>query len=160
MAAFGSTRSVVVDDAGAIYVLDEQAADVKVFDAAGKHVRTIGRKGQGPGELEFPMTLSLSRAKAELIVQLQSRGLVVFGTDGTFLRRQSLNGLISGRGRVDSRGQIYVLEIALDETGSRYVTKKLGPDGSLLAVIGETPAPAGKGSRQERSGRSCRSAIS
>jgi hypothetical protein len=142
-AAFGSTRSVVVDDAGAIYVLDQLAADVKVFDAAGKHDHTIGRKGQGPGELEFPMTLSLDRARGELVVQLQSRGLVVFKTDGTFLRQQSLHGLISGRGRVDSRGQIYVLEIALDETGSRYVTKKLAPDASLLAVISETPAGPG-----------------
>lgn len=146
-AAFGSTRSVAVDGSGAIYVLDEQAADVKVFDAAGKHVRTIGRKGQGPGELEFPMTLSLNEAKRELVVQLQTRGLVVFGTDGTYLRQQSLKGLISGRGRVDSRGQIYLLEIALDESGSRYVTKKLGPDASLMAVIGETPAPAGPGNR-------------
>ena len=142
---FGQTRSVVVDDAGTIYVLDEQASDVKVFDASGKHVRTIGRKGQGPGELEFPMTLSLNRAAGELVVQLQTRGLVFFKTDGTFLRQQSLKGLISGRGRVDSRGQVYVLEIALDETGSRYVTKKLAPDASLLAIISETPAPAGKG---------------
>lgn len=146
-AAFGPTRSVVVDDSGAVYVLDQQDADVKVFNASGKYLRTIGRKGQGPGELEFPMTLSLDRAKGELVVQLQSRGLVFFKTDGTYLRQLSLKGLISGRGRVDSRGQIYILEIALDETGSRYVTKKLAPDASLLAVIGETPAPAGPGNR-------------
>jgi hypothetical protein len=144
-AAFGPTRSVVVDDAGTIYVLDEQASDIKVFDASGRPVRTIGRKGQGPGELEFPMTLSLNRTRGELVVQLQSRGLVFFKMDGTFLRQQSLKGLISGRGRVDSRGQVYILEIALDETGSRYVTKKLAPDASLLAIISETPAPAGKG---------------
>jgi hypothetical protein len=144
-AAFGSTRSVVVDDAGTVYVLDQQASDIKVFDASGRPVRTIGRRGQGPGELEFPMTLSLIRPKGELAVQLQSRGLVIFKTDGTFLRQQSLKGLISGRGRVDSRGQVYVLEIALDETGTRYVTKKLAPDASLLAIISETPAPAGKG---------------
>jgi hypothetical protein len=147
-AAFGSTRSVVVDDDGTVYVLDEQAAEVKAYDASGRHVRTIGRKGQGPGELEFPMTLSLNRGKGELAVQLQSRGIVFFKTDGTFLRHQSLHGLISGRGRVDSRGQVYLLEIALDEAGSRYVTKKLAPDASLLAVISETPAPVGKGSRQ------------
>jgi hypothetical protein len=144
-AAFGPTRSVVVDDAGAVYVLDQQAAEVRVFDASGRPVRTIGRKGQGPGELEFPMTLSLNRAKGELVVQLQTRGLVIFKTDGTYLRQVALKGLISGRGRVDSQGQVYVLEIALDETGSRYVTKKLAPDASLLAIISETPAPAGKG---------------
>jgi hypothetical protein len=91
------------------------------------------------------MTLSLNRAADELTVQQQTRGLAVFRTDGTFLRQQSLKGLISGRGRVDSRGNIYVLEIVLGDNGSSYATKKLAPDGSLLATISETPAPAGKG---------------
>lgn len=143
--AFGQVRQVAADDAGAMYVLDEQASHIKVFDASGKHVRTIGRQGQGPGELEFPMTLSLNRAAGELAVQLQTRGIVFFKTDGTFLRHLSLRGLITGRGRVDSRGQVYVLEIVMDENGARYATKKLGPDASLLATISETPAPAGKG---------------
>ncbi len=143
--AFGQARQVVADDAGTIYVLDEQASDVKVFDASGKYLRTIGRKGQGPGELEFPMTLSLNRAAGELTVQQQTRGLAVFKTDGMFLRQQSLHGLISGRGRVDSRGNIYVLEIVLGDNGSSYATKKLAADGSLLATISETPAPGGKG---------------
>jgi hypothetical protein len=143
--AFGQARQVVADDAGTMYVLDEQASDVKVFDASGKYLRTIGRKGQGPGELEFPMTLSLNRAAGELTVQQQTRGLTVFKTDGTFLRQQSLQGLISGRGRVDSRGNVYVLEIVLGDLGSSYATKKLAPDGSLLATISETPAPGGKG---------------
>lgn len=143
--AFAQVRQVAVDDAGAIYVLDDQASHVKVFDASGDYLRTIGRKGQGPGELEFPMTLSLNRAAGELAVQLQTRGIVFFKTDGTFLRHLSLKGLITGRGRVDSRGQVYVHEIVMDENGARYATKKLGPDASLLATIGETPAPGGKG---------------
>ena len=141
--AFGQARQVAVDDAGTIYVLDQQASHVKAFDAAGRYLRTIGRKGQGPGELEYPMTLSLNRAAGELAVQLQTRGIVFFKTDGTFLRQQSLKGLISGRGRVDSRGQIYVLEIVMDENGPKYATRKLGPDASVVATISETAAPGG-----------------
>jgi hypothetical protein len=149
--AFGQARQIVVDDAGAMYVLDEQASDVKAYDASGRYLRTIGRKGQGPGELEYPMTLSLNRAAGELAVQLQTRGIVVFKTDGTYLRQQSLKGLIAGRGRVDSRGQTYVLEIVMDENGARYATKKLGPDGSVVATISETPAPGGsKGGSGDR----------
>jgi hypothetical protein len=138
-------RQVVVDDAGTMYVLDDRACQIKAFDAGGKFLRTIGRQGQGPGELEFPTTLSLIQAKGELAVHQQTRGLIFYKTDGTFLRQVSLKGLISGRGRVDSQGRVYVLEVVMDETGSRYATKKLGPDGSLLATISETPAPAGKG---------------
>ncbi len=144
-AVFGSIRSVVVDDAGTFFILDQQAAHIKVFDAAGRFLRTIGRKGQGPGELEYPMSLSLNRGKGELAVLLQTRGLVVFGTDGSYLRQQSFRGLITPGGRIDSRGNAYVLEIVFGDKGTYYAIKKLSPDGALLAVISETPAPAGPG---------------
>ena len=143
--ALDRVRQFLVDDAGAFYVLDTQASHVKVFDAAGKYLRTIGRKGQGPGELENPMTLSLNERTDELAVHLQMRGIAFFKTDGTFLRHLSLKGMLAGRARLDSRGQIYVLEIIMDGGNSRYSTKKLAPDGSVLATIGETPTPTGPG---------------
>jgi hypothetical protein len=145
--AFGRVRHFIVDDAGAIYVLDEQNDHVKVFDASGHYLRTIGRKGQGPGELESPMTLSFNRTKGELAIQQQSRRMTYFKTDGTFLRHQSLKDIQPLRGRVDSRGNIYVTDLIIDVDDSSYATKKLAPDGSLLAVIGQTPAPAGRGNK-------------
>ena len=143
--ALDQVRQFLVDDAGTIYVLDQRAAHVKVFDGSGKYLRTIGRKGQGPGELEYPMTLSLNERTGELAVHLQSRGIVFFKTDGTYLRHLSLKGMLGGRARLDSRGQIYVLEIIMDNENSRYATKKLAPDGSVLATISETPTPTGPG---------------
>jgi 6-bladed beta-propeller len=144
-AALDQIRQVLADDAGMLYVLDQRASHVKVFDASGKYLRTIGRKGQGPGELEYPMTLSLNERTGELAVHQQSRAIVFFKTDGTYIRQLSLKGMLAGRARLDSRGQIYVLEIIMDNENSRYATKKLAPDGSLLATISETPTPAGKG---------------
>jgi len=144
-AALEQVRQFIVDDAGTIYVLELRAAQVKVFDASGRYLRTIGRKGQGPGELEYPMTLSLNQKTDELAVQQQSRGIVFFKTDGTYLRQLSLKGMLGGRGRLDSRGQIYFLEIIRDNENSRYATKKLAPDGSVLATISETPTPSGAG---------------
>ena len=143
--ALDQVRQFLVDDAGAFYVLETQASHVKVFDASGKYLRTIGRKGQGPGELENPMTLSLNERTDELAVHLQMRGIAFFKTDGTFLRQLSLKGMLAGRARLDSRGQIYVLEIIMDGGNSRYSTKKLAPDGSVLATISETPVPTGPG---------------
>jgi len=145
--AFGQVRHFIVDDAGAIYVLDQQNAQIKVFDASGKPLRTIGRKGQGPGELESPMTLSFNRTAGELAVQQQTRRMTYFKMDGTFLRHQSLKDIMPLRGRVDSRGNIYVTELIIDVDDSSYATKKLAPDASVLAVIGRTPAPAGRGSK-------------
>lgn len=49
---FGNVASIAVDDDGTVYVLDAQAQEVRVFDAAGTHVETLGGRGEGPGELK------------------------------------------------------------------------------------------------------------
>lgn len=51
---FGRVHDLEVDGYGRIYVLDSQASEIRVFDDAGQHVRTIGGPGGGPGELQRP----------------------------------------------------------------------------------------------------------
>lgn len=48
---FGRIAAIEVDEEGAIYVLDQQAREVRVFDSTGEYLRTVGRPGAGPGEL-------------------------------------------------------------------------------------------------------------
>ncbi|NNF37315.1 MAG: hypothetical protein HKN71_01500, partial [Gemmatimonadetes bacterium] len=48
---FGDVRGIEADDEGSIYVLDYQAAEVRVFSPEGSHVRTLSRRGEGPGEI-------------------------------------------------------------------------------------------------------------
>lgn len=43
-------KDVVADHEGNAYVLDEGAAQIRVFDSAGSLLRVIGRKGAGPAE--------------------------------------------------------------------------------------------------------------
>src|SRR5687767_2115487 len=47
---FGTIKGIAVDDQGRIAVLDAQAQEVRLFGTDGKHLRTFGRKGGGPGE--------------------------------------------------------------------------------------------------------------
>ena len=47
---FGAIRVQAAGD-GTIYVLDQQAAEVRVFDSGGQYLRTIVRQGEGPGEI-------------------------------------------------------------------------------------------------------------
>ena len=49
--AFADIRGIQASSAGDVYVLDFQAAEVRVFDSAGRHLRTIVRRGGGPGEI-------------------------------------------------------------------------------------------------------------
>ncbi len=48
---FGQIIGVDVDSEGNVYIADQQAQDVRVFDATGSYLRTIGSPGSGPGEL-------------------------------------------------------------------------------------------------------------
>lgn len=48
---FGNIVALDVDAAGNIYVLDQQAQEVRVFGPDGAYLREMGRPGSGPGEL-------------------------------------------------------------------------------------------------------------
>lgn len=49
--AFADIRGIQASSDGDVYVLDFQAAEVRVFDSAGRYLRTIARRGAGPGEI-------------------------------------------------------------------------------------------------------------
>ncbi|HEX7051146.1 MAG TPA: 6-bladed beta-propeller [Longimicrobiales bacterium] len=47
---FGAIRDIAVDANGNIYILDDHAANVRVFDPKGDLLAVAGREGEGPGE--------------------------------------------------------------------------------------------------------------
>ena len=47
---FGSVPTLIVDDLHRIWVVDAMANELRVFDSDGRHVRTVGRPGEGPSE--------------------------------------------------------------------------------------------------------------
>ncbi len=47
-------------DEGVLYVSDTLAHQIKLFDATGRLIRSIGRRGEGPGEFNFPTYISLA----------------------------------------------------------------------------------------------------
>ncbi|MDE2794115.1 MAG: 6-bladed beta-propeller [Gemmatimonadota bacterium] len=48
---FGDIRGIQAAGDGTIYVLDNQALEVRVFSPEGEYLRTIMRRGEGPGEI-------------------------------------------------------------------------------------------------------------
>jgi hypothetical protein len=48
---FGDVRGIEADPQGRIYVLDYQAAEIRVFSPEGEYLKTIARRGEGPGEI-------------------------------------------------------------------------------------------------------------
>jgi hypothetical protein len=59
-------------------------SEIRVFDSTGKHLRSMGRRGRGPGE--FPFLWQMWRV-ADTLIGVDGAGLSqVFTLDGTFLR--------------------------------------------------------------------------
>jgi hypothetical protein len=56
----GLISDVVADESGNVYVLDSQLCQVHVFSPEGKHLRTLFRQGEGPGELRRPRDVLLT----------------------------------------------------------------------------------------------------
>lgn len=129
----GQVRGFVVDNDGTIYVLDGRDSNIKVFDASGKHIRSIGQKGQGPGELDMPRTLSINRKNEELAVFELSRRISVFSLDGVFLRH--VENILASSGHIDSQGNIYIINDIINPEDPRFELKKLAPDASLIDIL-------------------------
>jgi hypothetical protein len=55
---FGRIIDVEFSAEGELYVLDGQASEVRVFGRNGEYLRSFGRVGQGPGELNRPMGMT------------------------------------------------------------------------------------------------------
>jgi hypothetical protein len=51
---FGTIGRVLVDEDGNYYLMDAQLSEVQVYSPDGEHLRTLGREGDGPGEIRNP----------------------------------------------------------------------------------------------------------
>ena len=77
-----------VDAAGEVFVLRQYMGEgdfVFKFDAAGRFLKSFGRKGQGPGELENPHHIALGRDNRLLISDLGRSLVSEFDKDGAFV---------------------------------------------------------------------------
>ncbi len=82
---FGMVRDADLLPDGSLAVLDEMAAEVRVFSPGGEFVRRIGRKGQGPGELSGQWTLAILRVSSGRLAlpDVVNQSIVVFDAEGS-----------------------------------------------------------------------------
>lgn len=78
-------RQLAADEAGRVYVLDARNGRVAVFDSAGAHLASMGRKGKGPGELDRPSTLHLEADGTVAVLDHGRGGVARFAPDGRAL---------------------------------------------------------------------------
>ncbi|GMV06839.1 MAG: hypothetical protein AMXMBFR53_31140 [Gemmatimonadota bacterium] len=107
---FGRIASFAVDRRGWIWILDSQAKELRVFDAEGEFVRTIGRSGQGPGEFEQPVRVDIGPDGNAWVMDPRNTRLSVFDSAGRYVKGLPVPGgfvIIPWEGGFDERGDYY-----------------------------------------------------
>ena len=85
-------QSVATDGRGHIYVLDRGNHRVLMFDSTGEHVRTMGRKGGGPGELPmWPTRMEIGPDGTVYVYDIGKQGFVRYAADGSVLADEPLD---------------------------------------------------------------------
>jgi DNA-binding beta-propeller fold protein YncE len=132
-----------------LFVADSASHNIKVFAESGELLRTIGAKGEQPGQFNGPTHLAIAKNRLYVVDTLNSR-VQIFSTDGKFLKTFGKRGLYLGdmprpKGiAVDASGRIYVVEsyhdylLVYDAEG-----RLLLPFGGSGKGIGQFYLPAG-----------------
>jgi hypothetical protein len=124
---FSEIRTIEVDDEGNIYVADSKEVCVKVFDKNGKQIRTFGKKGQGPGEIQFFTRVHMFRGKEIMIYDGGNNRLSFYSLDGKFIREISTGKYRFSRAIPDSKGNI-IGQVAIFGDKFAYEIKKFDPE--------------------------------
>lgn len=82
---FNFPISVAVDKDDNVFVLDSKESCIKKFNADGKYLTRFGRAGQGPGELEYPMTIDCRGVR--LLVTSMASYFHFFDLGGKYIER-------------------------------------------------------------------------
>jgi hypothetical protein len=144
--AFFMPSDVALDRAGNIYVLDSGNHRVQKFGADGRYLATIGRKGQGPGELYFPQSIDIDEAGNIYLSDPNNKRIQVLTPEGKELKTISLIKETPGNVRLaasgdmlTARGQALVM-FSPDEKEPKELPKLilvLDAEGSIKKEFGE-----------------------
>lgn len=121
---------------GIVYVADTLAHDIKVLDLRGNLIKVIGKRGEGPGEFNYPVHLCFKNGKLYVVDAMNFR-VQVFDAEGNLIRLFGRPGdtyadLQRPKGiGVDSFGNIYIADALQD------MVKVFDQEGNLLLFFGE-----------------------
>ena len=139
---FGRLYDIAVDDDDNLFVLDGQDQAVRVFDAGGKFVRKLGRKGQGPGELWDAEAMALLPDGRVVVRDPGNTRVQLFGPgpDEESAWEYTAGGITSSTALwTDREGRTYLWALDTSKSARSWTLALtvLGPDGSVVGTIQE-----------------------
>lgn len=124
-----------VDEGGNIYVCDSGNRRVQMYDQAGKYIRTVGRKGQGPGEYMFPSQVLFDGEGNPCVSG--GRDLNIYGKDGVFKKKIVLKTFLSQFIFGPHDTIIGTTQARFQPGGPKVSILLLDPEGSLVRTVAD-----------------------
>lgn len=128
-------RGIAISSAGEVFVSDAFEQCVLVLNGSGLRVRTIGKRGAGPGEMREPRGLAIAADKL-YVADSGNHRVDVFALDGKFERAIGRRGFGDGEllapndVAVDASGRVFVADL-----GNQRIAR-FGVDGKFERAWG------------------------
>jgi len=114
MAMLNKPLDLRVDDQGRVYVMDWGDVHIKVYDSQGRFLRTIGRKGQGPGEFDMPAFFDLMTGGKVCILDGRQRRITILTSEGQYLSGFRFDGFFRTLA-IDGQDRLFLAKYAAAE---------------------------------------------
>jgi hypothetical protein len=130
---FPRGASVRPDENGNFFIFDQGSLRVLTYDRAGKFVRLIGRRGQGPGEYQNPRDVFIEDGNIYIYCP---RELVVFDRNGTFIKKIHIMTFL-GRAALGPGGALIGTLQVSPKDGFKQSLVQVNPEGQAARTIAE-----------------------
>lgn len=120
----------VDDETKRIYLADVSDGKVAVFDLAGKFLFAFGKPGDGDGELNRPIPITINHKGEVVVGDVMNARVQIFSKEGKFLRKFGARG--------DSASDFQVIKgLAVDSDDNVYVTDGKANQLKIFSTKGE-----------------------
>jgi len=134
---FSRLGSIQVDDDGNIYVLDTKEILVKVYDKNGKHLRTFGKKGQGPGEFQSALRMYMAEREKLTFLDTGNKRFSYYSLNGECLKETSCGKWNLDEALADSKGSIYGETLSIELDGVKQKLLKFDPQFKQVSELAD-----------------------
>ena len=140
---FSTIRGVGRLSDGSVAVIDRASAEIRIFDAAGRHVRSMGRHGEGPGEFRSAWKLWVLPGDTLWAGDYRPWRYNVFTSDGEWVRAVEMEPIYGNPSRMGgvldnavSINTVWKRAAPWDfKTPDTVVVEVHGPDGERLETL-------------------------
>ena len=134
-----------VDAEGNIYILDWGDVEFKVFAPDGRHLRSFGKKGQGPGEFDTPASFDIAADGRIFLLSGRQHQMIILDSAGKYLSSFKVEGFCDRLG-VDRNNRVYYSQMLFPETGGGEEFKLIQNRMALFKTdeLGKVKTPLGE----------------